>query len=109
MDAAKAAKMASYTDGSVESDLPMQQLSELFNVNHFIVSQVNPHCAMLTSMSLQATIWSNPFYRAVVGYARFLKDQTKDWFKNILNLFVFRSNSPMWSAKRGLFQTLTQV
>ena len=25
---------------SVESDLPMQQLSELFNVNHFIVSQV---------------------------------------------------------------------
>ena len=29
-----------YTDGSIESDLPMQQLSELFNVNHFIVSQV---------------------------------------------------------------------
>lgn len=26
--------------GSVENDLPMEQLSELFNVNHFIVSQV---------------------------------------------------------------------
>lgn len=32
---------ASYTDGSVEADLPMQQLSELFNVNHFIISQVS--------------------------------------------------------------------
>lgn len=29
-----------YTDGSIEQDLPMQQLSELFNVNHFVVSQV---------------------------------------------------------------------
>ena len=26
-----------YTDGSIESDLPMVRLSELFNVNHFIV------------------------------------------------------------------------
>ncbi|GAM18160.1 hypothetical protein SAMD00019534_013350, partial [Acytostelium subglobosum LB1] len=32
-----------FTDGSVEADLPMNRLSELFNVNHFIVSQVNPH------------------------------------------------------------------
>lgn len=29
-----------HSDGSVEADLPMAQLSELFNVNHFIVSQV---------------------------------------------------------------------
>jgi predicted acylesterase/phospholipase RssA len=36
----KASNLASYSDGSVENDLPMQQLSELFNVNHFIVSQV---------------------------------------------------------------------
>lgn len=32
-----------WIDGSVENDLPMNRLSELFNVNHFIVSQVNPH------------------------------------------------------------------
>ena len=32
-----------WTDGSVEADLPMARLSELFNVNHFVVSQVNPH------------------------------------------------------------------
>ncbi|RIA96845.1 acyl transferase/acyl hydrolase/lysophospholipase [Glomus cerebriforme] len=32
-----------WIDGSVENDLPMNKLSELFNVNHFIVCQVNPH------------------------------------------------------------------
>ncbi|KAI9893674.1 MAG: hypothetical protein M1814_005889 [Vezdaea aestivalis] len=32
-----------YIDGSVDNDLPMTRLAELFNVNHFIVSQVNPH------------------------------------------------------------------
>lgn len=28
-----------WEDGSVQADLPMQKLSELFNINHFIVSQ----------------------------------------------------------------------
>ncbi|KAG0170100.1 hypothetical protein DFQ30_002864 [Apophysomyces sp. BC1015] len=32
-----------YIDGSVENDLPMKKISELFYVNHFIVCQVNPH------------------------------------------------------------------
>jgi predicted acylesterase/phospholipase RssA len=32
-----------WIDGSVENDLPTQRLAELFNVNHFIVCQVNPH------------------------------------------------------------------
>lgn len=32
-----------FIDGSVENDLPMTRLAEMFNVNHFIVSQVNPH------------------------------------------------------------------
>jgi len=32
-----------WIDGSVDNDLPISKLSELFNVNHFIVSQVNPH------------------------------------------------------------------
>eukprot|EP00276_Gloeochaete_wittrockiana_P017150 CAMPEP_0184338866 /NCGR_PEP_ID=MMETSP1089-20130417/7481_1 /TAXON_ID=38269 ORGANISM="Gloeochaete wittrockiana, Strain SAG46.84" /NCGR_SAMPLE_ID=MMETSP1089 /ASSEMBLY_ACC=CAM_ASM_000445 /LENGTH=1055 /DNA_ID=CAMNT_0026665711 /DNA_START=214 /DNA_END=3378 /DNA_ORIENTATION=- len=32
-----------WSDGSMETDLPMAKLSEMFNVNHFIVSQVNPH------------------------------------------------------------------
>jgi len=32
-----------FSDGSIGQDLPMDQLSQLFNVNHFVVSQVNPH------------------------------------------------------------------
>jgi len=32
-----------WIDGSVDNDLPMTKLAEMFNVNHFIVSQVNPH------------------------------------------------------------------
>lgn len=32
-----------WVDGSVDNDLPMMRLAEMFNVNHFIVSQVNPH------------------------------------------------------------------
>lgn len=32
-----------WIDGSINNDLPMAQLAEMFHVNHFIVSQVNPH------------------------------------------------------------------
>jgi predicted acylesterase/phospholipase RssA len=32
-----------FEDGSIEGDLPMQRLSELFGVNHFIVAQANPY------------------------------------------------------------------
>ncbi|XP_021741113.1 triacylglycerol lipase SDP1-like [Chenopodium quinoa] len=39
-----------WRDGSLESDLPMMNLKELFNVNHFIVSQANPHISPLLRM-----------------------------------------------------------
>ena len=32
-----------FVDGSLDHDIPMAKLEEMFNVNHFIVSQVNPH------------------------------------------------------------------
>ncbi len=32
-----------WRDGSLEEDLPTQGISEMFNVNYFVVSQVNPH------------------------------------------------------------------
>ena len=32
-----------FSDGSINHDLPMNQLQQLFNVDNFIVSQVNPH------------------------------------------------------------------
>ncbi|KAG0323811.1 hypothetical protein BGZ99_002481, partial [Dissophora globulifera] len=41
-----------WIDGSVENDLPMNKLSELFNVNHFIVCQVNPYIVPFLHNSL---------------------------------------------------------
>ena len=32
----------SYIDGSYASDLPLRRMSELFNINTYIVSQTNP-------------------------------------------------------------------
>lgn len=41
-------------------------------------------------------------------YVRFLKAQCKDWLKNVVNLLIFRLNAPVWSARRGVTQMLTQ-
>ena len=38
-----------YIDGSIAQDLPMTRISELFNVNSFIVSQVNPQISTFLS------------------------------------------------------------
>ena len=34
---------ALFADGSLDHDIPLRRLSEMFNVNFFVVSQVNPH------------------------------------------------------------------
>jgi TAG lipase/steryl ester hydrolase/phospholipase A2/LPA acyltransferase len=97
-----------YSDGSVENDLPMQQLSELFNVNHFIVSQVNPHSFLLSSLSLHSTIWSSPVFRLASGYLRFLKHQSRNWLRNVIDLLMYRTVAPSWAGRRGFTQLLTQ-
>ena len=33
----ESASSVTFSDGSMEADLPMQQLSEMFNINHFII------------------------------------------------------------------------
>ena len=53
-----------FQDGSMEADLPMQQLSEMFNINHFIISQANPHAVMFASFGLERSVWAHP----LVGY-----------------------------------------
>ncbi|KAG6552791.1 hypothetical protein Mapa_005739 [Marchantia paleacea] len=50
-----------WRDGSLESDLPMVQLKELFNVNHFVVSQANPHIAPLLRMKELTRAWGGDF------------------------------------------------
>ena len=72
-------------------------------------TQVNPHSALITSMGTAANVWSNPVYNTIVGYMRFLTAQCRDWVKNVVNLFIFHSKAPIWSSKRGMANTLTQV
>lgn len=47
LDPDEATRGRRWIDGSLEIDLPIKQLKELFNVNHYIVSQANPHIAPL--------------------------------------------------------------
>jgi hypothetical protein len=49
-----------WMDGSLENDLPMRRLAELFNVNHFIVAQVNPHVYPFLRTDLRQT-WLSVF------------------------------------------------
>ena len=48
------------SETSLESEMPMTRLSELFNVNHFIVSQVNPHVVPFLSSYRRNAIVSSP-------------------------------------------------
>lgn len=41
-----------FVDGSVDNDLPISRLSEMFNIDHIIACQVNPHVFPLLKNSL---------------------------------------------------------
>ena len=46
-----------FIDGSISFDLPMQRLSELFNINNFIVSQTNPYVIPFMNKGTNKTIY----------------------------------------------------
>ena len=48
-----------FVDGSVSSDLPMDRVKELFNVNTFIVSQVNPFVAPFVTVDRTSVLDTN--------------------------------------------------
>ncbi|KAG5189830.1 acyl transferase/acyl hydrolase/lysophospholipase [Tribonema minus] len=97
-----------YVDGSMEADLPMQQISELFNINHFLVSQVNPHATVFSTMALSKSVWNHPVYSFLVGLVGFLKAQVRNWFRNVLEFVSLRRMAPIWATRRGGIQLLTQ-
>lgn len=63
--------LVKFLDGSVDHDLPITRLSELFNVNHIIACQVNPHVVPLLKLSINNDAFEHEF-------------NTK--FKNLINL-----------------------
>ncbi|CAO3652240.1 unnamed protein product [Cunninghamella echinulata] len=76
-----------YIDGSVENDLPMNRLSELFSVNHFIVCQVNPHVIPFLQKSNTASST-----RRAVGFAMHLaKSEILHRCNQLTELGVFPS------------------
>jgi hypothetical protein len=103
---------AKYSDGSIENDLPMQQLSELFNVDHFIVSQVNPHSFFFSTFAQSSQPIRDlrylPLYPTLSSCLNFLKAQCREWLRNVVNFMSSRSDYPVWSYRRGLAQALTQ-
>ncbi|XAR68449.1 Triacylglycerol lipase [Bertholletia excelsa] len=60
-DKASGSSARRWRDGSLEIDLPMMQLKELFNVNHFIVSQANPHISPLLRVKEFVRAYGGPF------------------------------------------------
>lgn len=105
----ESATVASFIDGSMEQDLPMQQLSEMFNINHFIISQANPHAVLLASFGMNKSVWTNRFMGVVTGILLFLKRQAKAWIENLVESIGGQRIAPMWDTRRGfLKQFFTQ-
>ena len=73
-----------FQDGSVNSDLPMRRLAELFNVNHFIVSQVNPHVIPFVISDTNEFFFSP--VNACLKVLRFLGRQVKSTFLGLAEL-----------------------
>ncbi|KAJ3178428.1 hypothetical protein HK101_010133 [Irineochytrium annulatum] len=63
-----------WIDGSVENDLPMARISELFNVNHFIVCQVNPHIMPFMQPDQIPTLYS----RFLGGFSYLIRSELAD-------------------------------
>lgn len=69
-----------WRDGSMQNDLPMTRLTELFNVNYFIVSQVNPQATLVTGGGFGSR--RGPIFR--VG--QFLRRELKQYLLSIVEL-----------------------
>ena len=83
-----------FQDGTLFNDLPITRLAELFNVNFYIASQVNPHVLPFISNSKQkksflayavSTIFSEIKYRIEQLYRHGLVPQRFRWFEQILS------------------------
>ena len=73
----------------------------MFNVNHFIISQANPHAVMLASFNVNKSVWSNRAMGLMTGVLLFLKKQVKEWLGNIIDLIGGQRIAPMWDTRRG--------
>ncbi|MFN7146737.1 MAG: DUF3336 domain-containing protein, partial [Myxococcota bacterium] len=76
-----------WADGSIYGDLPKLRLARLHNVNHFIVSQTNPHVAPVLMLK------SRPGVGAVAGAASFTARSQTTYAADLA-----RRVAPSWSG-----------
>jgi len=99
-----------FSDGSFEQDLPMEQLSEMFNVNHFIISQTNPQAVLFGSYNHRSNVWSNPVKGFVDSLLKFLKHQCRTWIVSVTKFLGSGRFRPLYAQRRANIgtQLLTQ-
>ena len=109
-DGRKLVNGVKFSDGSFEQDLPMQQLSEMLNVNHFIISQVNPQAVLFGSYNHRSSVFANPIKGLFDSLLRFLKQQSKSWLLNLMKFLGSRRFRPIYAQARANIgtQILTQ-
>ncbi|KAI1078942.1 patatin-domain-containing protein [Whalleya microplaca] len=89
-----------WIDGSVDNDLPMTRLAEMFNVNHFIVSQVNPHVVPFLARDDTPCPPPGPGDQSVYN-------EESDWLHTITTLAKSEALHRMqFMAEIGVFPTL---
>ena len=72
-----------FIDGSVVADLPMQRMSELFNINTFIVSQVNPHVAPFINADAHSHAKSRLSRKIIVKLRTVLGNEMHHWINQL--------------------------
>ena len=98
----ESAEGAKFSDGSMEQDLPMQQLGEMFNVNHFIISQANPHAVMFASYNQGMAVWTNPITAFVNAMTTYLKARVRSWIAHLVELIGDNRIAPVHATSRGM-------
>ena len=113
-----------HTDGSLFADIPTEQLAKYFNVNYFVVSQVNPHVVLFLNTDKTIDRWlSYNLFHAGLGLLRNLTLNSVDLVSPLglsnallntldslvrqdydgdVTLFPTAQRSTFWHAKKSL-------
>ncbi|MCB9669581.1 MAG: DUF3336 domain-containing protein [Alphaproteobacteria bacterium] len=92
-----------WTDGSLDGDLPKIRLSRLFNANHFIVSQTNPH--VLPFMRHRGRSGLRPAISGVLSATARTQGATA---ADLVRRATSRSTGPVQLAARQVHNLLSQ-
>jgi len=75
-----------FTDGCVDADLPKARLTELFNINFFIVSQVNPVATLLSTKAVNESGIATGGFTALV--LRMLRAEVSSYMRTLNEISV---------------------